>query len=1004
MEDPLWARITLLDQLDEARGISLAELKLDNSSATPLEPPSLSVIPPPESGEVERAASIPVTPTTPTPNLHLSTLSSRPRPHTRRQGLLRPLFIYAMLNPGISYVQGMHQIVAVLVWIFSSTNPPPLEAEAAAFFALGALLSELRNLYMPSLDGAISPLPFSPQFSSPNQSTPVGLGATLSRFTSLITWLDPIAAASLEKKGLDPTLYVFKWLTTLFVPEFQLPDLVRVWDRLSSVYPEADQGNEEALPPVLGHLIDLSLGMVMLERPKIVSPFVNFEKCIHILQNPQIEGETVDKLLGIAWEIRTRRLGKAQPKAVTNGAEGGSNDWRTAASKWSSVAAVSTASTATSLNRWWSAKPSTPIRGSQVGEYDLDDSVSVAGSDTSAATAPPISSRAHRYGFSPVKRVRSSTISEFATIAGKVLPPPPEKIDERESLASLMQTTLPLPPSMIDVNDGEDDYDGESEAGEDDDDEDRQRTLREQAASGWGGLKASFTRLAASDRAAALSKATTNLSVQAQILREQVAEKAPERLAKIRENVTGFIPSSNLSPGGSNIRRPGSPVSESFVPPSGIRRPVSPLPSSVSRDSFSSPSGPKPLLLSGSARRAVNTNQDTISPPDSRRNSTSWRSPSPTSGTRPLFPPEGPLPDSAAARRYSNTPLMPRVLASTFHSRAISVATSSPTSLGLDVSEDSPIQSRRLRSPTLDGSDSSPAGNGRLRRSLRHESQEPEKEQAKALPLVEGRGWSLSDSVIKSEESTPPRQRATSISNTRARPAPLDLAFIDKHADSLHQVALASPTSTSTSTPSKPQTPPPTLPQRASRVALPLSPESPMKRSQRTHSIHDYEAPPPPASRPSTIVVDPVSPRPRPARTPSVDSESSILSPSTNDSSFPPRSKIVRRAPVSSSGKRVGRAGTGSISSLQDEAPSPGAVPRSVIGVNERRSMIEEREKRRSVSSFLVGGAEVGSSGDETKRQVSIKRKSRGKEMLLDQAGAGESGGEWDQILSAYGE
>lgn len=44
--------------------------------------------------------------------------------------------------------------------------------------------------------------------------------------------------------------------------------------RVISLYPaETDVASAEALSPVLGHLIDISLAMVLLERPVIVSPY-----------------------------------------------------------------------------------------------------------------------------------------------------------------------------------------------------------------------------------------------------------------------------------------------------------------------------------------------------------------------------------------------------------------------------------------------------------------------------------------------------------------------------------------------------------------------------------------------------------------------------------------------------------------------------------------------------------------------------------------------------------
>lgn len=144
-----------------------------------------------------------------TPPIRVRTGSQR---RTRRQALLRPLVVYAMLNPGLSYVQGMNSIIGVLYWVFSRGQEEmqpevdvtdDLSAEASAFFALGAVLSQLRDLYVPSFDG----------------NTSSGLSATLERFATLLSWIDPTVAASLESRAIDPALYCFRWLTTLFANE-----------------------------------------------------------------------------------------------------------------------------------------------------------------------------------------------------------------------------------------------------------------------------------------------------------------------------------------------------------------------------------------------------------------------------------------------------------------------------------------------------------------------------------------------------------------------------------------------------------------------------------------------------------------------------------------------------------------------------------------------------------------------------------------------------------------
>lgn len=252
-ESAYWKRLRMLEEVEEQRARNLADLTPAlNSEPTP----SLTLLPP--------------TPTTPTfsksspfPSSQSAFSTTHSTFLTRRQALLRPLFIYASLNPGISYVQGMNSIVAVFYWIFSTSNSSnssttsSLEAEASTFFALGAILSQIRDLFVKSLDGTV--IPSSPRKGSTisiPSLTVTGLGATLSRFSSLLQWLDPNIAMSLENKQVEPSLYMIRWLTTLFANDFALPDLVRIWDRIISFYPsESDSDTQESLSPVLGHLV-----------------------------------------------------------------------------------------------------------------------------------------------------------------------------------------------------------------------------------------------------------------------------------------------------------------------------------------------------------------------------------------------------------------------------------------------------------------------------------------------------------------------------------------------------------------------------------------------------------------------------------------------------------------------------------------------------------------------------------------------------------------------------
>ena len=232
-EDSLWRRIRVLDNSDRESANKLANpdsqelsqnerihISKDSLNAsnptltldTPLEVETTSTNIPPSTS--------PQSPATPRPASHFpdsSPSNSPSRPSTRRQALLRPLFMYAFLNPGISYVQGMSYLAAVFAYVFASDSSlSSFEVESTTFFALGSLISQLQDLYVPTLD----------DFSQTRTRTlsnglaaPIGLSATIARFEGLLMWLDPTVAEALDRKHIELGGIMLRWLTTLFANE-----------------------------------------------------------------------------------------------------------------------------------------------------------------------------------------------------------------------------------------------------------------------------------------------------------------------------------------------------------------------------------------------------------------------------------------------------------------------------------------------------------------------------------------------------------------------------------------------------------------------------------------------------------------------------------------------------------------------------------------------------------------------------------------------------------------
>ena len=71
--------------------------------------------------------------------------------HAVWQEMQRALFIYAKLNPGVRYVQGMNELLSPLYYSFRGDAGQAQHAEADAFFCFVELVSECRDNFTQQL-------------------------------------------------------------------------------------------------------------------------------------------------------------------------------------------------------------------------------------------------------------------------------------------------------------------------------------------------------------------------------------------------------------------------------------------------------------------------------------------------------------------------------------------------------------------------------------------------------------------------------------------------------------------------------------------------------------------------------------------------------------------------------------------------------------------------------------------------------------------------------------
>ncbi|KAH1011646.1 hypothetical protein HUJ04_000970 [Dendroctonus ponderosae] len=168
----------------------------------------------------------------------------------------RILFLYAKLNPGQGYVQGMNEIIGPIYHAFASDPDIKFRefAEADSFFCFTNLMSEIRDFFIKSLDESVHGI-----------NTMMNTLLHRLKNSDLDVWL------KFQQQDLKPQYYSFRWITLLLSQEFPLPDVLRIWDTLFS-----DENRFD-------FLIYVCCAMIIILRNQLLEG--DFSSNIKLLQN-----------------------------------------------------------------------------------------------------------------------------------------------------------------------------------------------------------------------------------------------------------------------------------------------------------------------------------------------------------------------------------------------------------------------------------------------------------------------------------------------------------------------------------------------------------------------------------------------------------------------------------------------------------------------------------------------------------------------------------------------
>ncbi|KAI8812369.1 rab-GTPase-TBC domain-containing protein [Cladochytrium replicatum] len=238
------------------------------------------------------------------------------QPDLHWEAIERVLFIFAKLNPGVNYIQGMNEILAPIYFVFATDTDAEsrAHAEADSFFCFTAMMGEFRDHFIRSLDNVSPPPRATPgsarleRKQSEEEVGGTGIGNSMNRLMRRLRRRDPELYRDLQFKQIHATFFSFRWLSVLLTQEFPLPDVIRIWDSLIAdiaidIVERGGSPKEGVASYREGHfdfLIEFCTAMLVCVREQILaSPF---GETMRLLQNYPLTD--VSEVIQKAYEFR----------------------------------------------------------------------------------------------------------------------------------------------------------------------------------------------------------------------------------------------------------------------------------------------------------------------------------------------------------------------------------------------------------------------------------------------------------------------------------------------------------------------------------------------------------------------------------------------------------------------------------------------------------------------------------------------------------------------------
>ncbi|QDS73666.1 hypothetical protein FKW77_002618 [Venturia effusa] len=160
--------------------------------------------------------------------------------------LLDILFVYCKLNPDVGYRQGMHELLAPILWAVERDSVETLgkayEARTAViqnildtryiehdtFMLFTRIMQTAKGFYDPSVDRVVQR---GSKTKMAENESPI-LARCRRIFSDLLPRVDPGLSSHLAQLDITPQLFLLRWIRLLFGREFSFDELLPVWDTL----------------------------------------------------------------------------------------------------------------------------------------------------------------------------------------------------------------------------------------------------------------------------------------------------------------------------------------------------------------------------------------------------------------------------------------------------------------------------------------------------------------------------------------------------------------------------------------------------------------------------------------------------------------------------------------------------------------------------------------------------------------------------------------------------